>query len=176
MGSWSLLLATKHHDPCGDVDIFKKYSLALFSFLWKSVFTLDPWADWPCCPYKVCRDPDGAGYTDTHTDFAQVSLTQLSVSTDLQTCTDRETTAEHFHSARPLGQVESWYWSVCLSVCMSVCLPPPPPCCPQMKLEYWDTLDPKVPFDNTFLTLDNILLTLTLKYKRAECCLYAGLY
>ena len=65
---------------------------------------------------------------------------------------------------------------MCVSVCVHVCLPAPPPCCPHMKLEYWDTLDPKVPFDNTFLTLDNILLTLTLKYKRAECCLYAGLY
>ena len=25
----------------------------------------------------------------------------------------------YFHSARPLGQAESWYWCVCLSVCLS---------------------------------------------------------
>ena len=32
-----------------------------------------------------------------------------------------------FHSARPLGQAESWYWFVCPSVCMCVCLSVRPP-------------------------------------------------
>ena len=31
-----------------------------------------------------------------------------------------------FHSAKPLGQAESWYWCVCVSVCLFVCLFVPP--------------------------------------------------
>ena len=30
----------------------------------------------------------------------------------------------YFHSARPLGHAQSWYWCVCLSVCLYVCPPP----------------------------------------------------
>ena len=33
----------------------------------------------------------------------------------------------YFHSARPLGKAESWYWCVCLSVCVSVCVSVCPP-------------------------------------------------
>ena len=67
---------------------------------------------------------EGTTYNTYYTDIESTRLNLYAICQHFLWCVSVYLSlgiSNDFHSARPLGQAESWYWCECVSVCVSVC-------------------------------------------------------